>query len=66
LRVVSDEAALKAVCEGLVAKFPSQAASLRAGKQGLLGFFVGQAMKETGGSANPKLVSEMLEAIIRG
>jgi aspartyl-tRNA(Asn)/glutamyl-tRNA(Gln) amidotransferase subunit B len=64
LRVVSDEGALKAVCEALVAKFPEQAASLRAGKKGLLGFFVGQAMKETGGSANPKLVSELLETII--
>jgi aspartyl-tRNA(Asn)/glutamyl-tRNA(Gln) amidotransferase subunit B len=64
LRVVSDEGALMAVCEGLVAKFPEQAASLRAGKKGLLGFFVGQAMKETGGSANPKLVSELLESII--
>jgi aspartyl-tRNA(Asn)/glutamyl-tRNA(Gln) amidotransferase subunit B len=66
LRVVSDEGALRAVCERLVAKFPEQAASLRAGKKGLLGFFVGQAMKETGGSANPKLVSELLEAIISG
>ncbi|HWA77791.1 MAG TPA: Asp-tRNA(Asn)/Glu-tRNA(Gln) amidotransferase subunit GatB [Polyangiaceae bacterium] len=66
LRVVSDSAALRAVCEGLVAKFPEQAASLRAGKKGLLGFFVGQAMKETGGSANPKLVSELLESIIQG
>jgi aspartyl-tRNA(Asn)/glutamyl-tRNA(Gln) amidotransferase subunit B len=66
LRVVSDSAALRAVCERLVAKFPEQAASLRAGKKGLLGFFVGQAMKETGGSANPKLVSELLESIISG
>jgi aspartyl-tRNA(Asn)/glutamyl-tRNA(Gln) amidotransferase subunit B len=66
MRVVSDAAALRAVCEALVAKFPEQAQSLRAGKKGLLGFFVGQAMKETGGSANPKLVSELLESIISG
>jgi aspartyl-tRNA(Asn)/glutamyl-tRNA(Gln) amidotransferase subunit B len=64
LRVVSDEAALKAVCEGLIAKYPQQAASLRAGKKGLLGFFVGQAMKETGGSANPKLVNDLFEALL--
>ena len=30
----------------------------RGGKEGLLGFFVGQVMKETGGKANPKVVSE--------
>jgi Asp-tRNA(Asn)/Glu-tRNA(Gln) amidotransferase B subunit len=32
----------------------------RGGKQGLLGFFVGQVMKETGGKANPKVVSDLL------
>jgi len=64
LRVVSDEGALRAVCEALVQKFPEQAASVRGGKKSVLGFFVGQAMKETGGSANPKLVSALLEEII--
>jgi aspartyl-tRNA(Asn)/glutamyl-tRNA(Gln) amidotransferase subunit B len=39
---------------------------LRAGKKNLLGFFVGQAMKETSGSANPKLVSQLFEKLIGG
>jgi aspartyl-tRNA(Asn)/glutamyl-tRNA(Gln) amidotransferase subunit B len=37
--------------------------SIAAGKKGVLGFLVGQVMKETKGSANPKLVSEMLEKL---
>ncbi|HEY4106719.1 MAG TPA: Asp-tRNA(Asn)/Glu-tRNA(Gln) amidotransferase subunit GatB [Polyangiaceae bacterium] len=66
LRVVSDSGALEAVCKQLIEKNPSQAASLRAGKKGLMGFFVGQVMKETGGSANPKLVNELLEKLLGG
>jgi aspartyl-tRNA(Asn)/glutamyl-tRNA(Gln) amidotransferase subunit B len=63
LRVVSDGAAIQAVCERVIATYPEQAASVRAGKKGVLGFLVGQVMKETKGSANPKLVSEMLEKL---
>ncbi|HEY4157900.1 MAG TPA: Asp-tRNA(Asn)/Glu-tRNA(Gln) amidotransferase subunit GatB [Polyangiaceae bacterium] len=66
LRVVSDSAALESLCRQLIEKHPSQAASLRAGKKGLLGFFVGQVMKETQGSANPKLVNELLEKLLAG
>ncbi len=64
LRVVSDSASLEKLCRQLIEKFPSQAASVRAGKKGLLGFFMGQAMKETGGSADPKLVSALLEKLL--
>ena len=66
MRVVSDESALRPLCERLVAENEKQAAQYRAGKKGLLGFFVGQVMKETGGSANPKLVSELFERILGG
>jgi aspartyl-tRNA(Asn)/glutamyl-tRNA(Gln) amidotransferase subunit B len=64
MRVVSDEGSLRAVCERVVAKVPDQAASLQSGKKGILGFFVGQVMKETQGSANPKLVSDLIESIV--
>jgi len=66
LRVVSDSAALETLCQQLILKFPSQAASMRGGKKGLMGFFVGQAMKETGGSANPKLVNDLFEKLLGG
>ena len=37
-----------------------QVAAYRNGKEGLLGFFVGQVMRETQGKANPKVVNERL------
>ena len=37
---------------------PGQAEQYRGGKEGLLGFFVGQVMKETGGKADPRVVNE--------
>ncbi|HYO97509.1 MAG TPA: Asp-tRNA(Asn)/Glu-tRNA(Gln) amidotransferase subunit GatB, partial [Polyangiaceae bacterium] len=64
MRVVSNQAELRALCEALIAQFPNQAASVRSGKKGVLGFFVGQAMKETRGSADPKLVSDLLESLL--
>ena len=39
---------------------PGQVAAYRGGKEGLLGFFVGQVMKETGGKANARAVSELV------
>ena len=65
MRVVSDEGALRTACEAVVARFPDQAASVRAGKKGVLGFLVGQVMKETKGSGNPKLVSDLLERLLQ-
>jgi aspartyl-tRNA(Asn)/glutamyl-tRNA(Gln) amidotransferase subunit B len=41
-------------------------ASYRAGKQGLLGYFVGQVMKATRGKADPKRVSQLLRSLLEG
>jgi aspartyl-tRNA(Asn)/glutamyl-tRNA(Gln) amidotransferase subunit B len=57
---VSDEASLEPVIDAVLAAHADQVAAYRAGKEGLLGFFVGQVMKETGGAANPKLVGDLL------
>lgn len=61
MRVLSDESALKPLCERIVQANAKAAAEYRSGKKGLLGFFVGLAMKETKGSANPKVVSELMQ-----
>jgi aspartyl-tRNA(Asn)/glutamyl-tRNA(Gln) amidotransferase subunit B len=61
-RVVSDAAELDPVVERVIAANPEQAELFRGGKQGLLGFFVGQVMKETGGSADPRVVNERVRA----
>jgi aspartyl-tRNA(Asn)/glutamyl-tRNA(Gln) amidotransferase subunit B len=51
---------LEPLVDQVLAANPEQVDSYRSGKQGLLGFFVGQVMKETEGRANPKLVNELL------
>jgi aspartyl-tRNA(Asn)/glutamyl-tRNA(Gln) amidotransferase subunit B len=61
---VSDEGTIEAACKKAIDDNPKQAAALRGGKTGLLGFFVGLVMKETGGSANPKMVNEVLRRLL--
>lgn len=57
---VKDESAIEAVVEEVLAENPAEVTLYRAGKEKLLGFFVGQIMKKTRGKANPKLVNEIL------
>jgi aspartyl-tRNA(Asn)/glutamyl-tRNA(Gln) amidotransferase subunit B len=57
-KVVSDASALDPVIERIIDANPAQAEQYRSGKQGLLGFFVGQVMKETKGQADPRVVNE--------
>ncbi|HSC89904.1 MAG TPA: Asp-tRNA(Asn)/Glu-tRNA(Gln) amidotransferase subunit GatB, partial [Polyangiaceae bacterium] len=66
MEVVSDSGALEAQLRELIDQNPKQAEGLRAGKKQLAGFFVGQIMKATGGSADPKLVTDLLEKLIAG
>ena len=65
MQQVSDVGAIEAVCRRVLEESPKQAADLRAGKTSLMGFFVGQVMKATGGSANPKVVeNEVLKRLL--
>jgi aspartyl-tRNA(Asn)/glutamyl-tRNA(Gln) amidotransferase subunit B len=57
---VSEEAELEPIVARILEANPGQVESYRNGKEGLLGFFVGQVMKETGGKANPRVVSELV------
>ena len=57
---ISDEGELAALVERLLADNPDQAEQLRGGKDKLVGFFVGQAMKATGGRADPARVGELV------
>jgi aspartyl-tRNA(Asn)/glutamyl-tRNA(Gln) amidotransferase subunit B len=61
---VSDEGAIEAVCRKVLEENARQAEQLRAGKTSLMGFFVGQVMKQTQGSANPKLVNDVLRRLL--
>jgi aspartyl-tRNA(Asn)/glutamyl-tRNA(Gln) amidotransferase subunit B len=57
---IADVGELDPVIDRILSKNESQVEAYRGGKEGLLGFFVGQVMKETGGKANPKVVNERL------
>jgi len=61
---LSDAGALETICRRILDANPKQVAGYRSGKTALLGFFVGQAMKETRGSANPSLVNEILVRLL--
>ena len=60
LEQVSDSSELGAVIRTIVDANPEQAAQFRAGKEKVLGFFVGQIMKATQGRANPQQVNSLL------
>ncbi len=57
---VSDTATLEAAIDEIIAGAPKQVAQFASGNQKVLGWFVGQIMKATGGKANPKAVNEIL------
>ena len=61
LSTISDEGALKAIIEKIVADNPNQVEQYRSGKDKLFGFFVGQAMKATQGKADPQLLNKLLK-----
>jgi len=63
---ISDSSALEAVVADVLAAYPEESAAYRSGKTKLLGFFVGQVMRETRGQANPKLVNEILKKQLDG
>ncbi len=59
---VSDAAELEPIVDRILAENPAQVEAYRSGKEGLLGFFVGQVMKETNGKANPRVVSDLVRS----
>jgi aspartyl-tRNA(Asn)/glutamyl-tRNA(Gln) amidotransferase subunit B len=65
-KVVADASELDPVIDAIIAANPGQAEQFRSGKEGLIGFFVGQVMKETGGKADPRVVNERVRAKLQG
>ena len=58
--VITDASELDPVIDRVIAANEAQVLSFKAGKEGVLGYLVGQVMRETQGKANPKIVSERL------
>jgi aspartyl-tRNA(Asn)/glutamyl-tRNA(Gln) amidotransferase subunit B len=61
LKQLSDSGALLTVVENLIEQHDIQWSELQEGKDKLMGFFVGQAMKQTQGRANPAEIQEIIK-----
>jgi len=57
---ISDPAVLEAAIATVLAAYPAELEKYRSGRKNMLGFFVGQVMKQTGGRADPKLTNQLL------
>ena len=60
LKQISDSGELETIIDGIIEANPDKVEAFRNGKQGLIGFFVGQVMQQTRGQANPKVVNQLL------
>jgi aspartyl-tRNA(Asn)/glutamyl-tRNA(Gln) amidotransferase subunit B len=63
---VSDPTAIEAAVRKVIQSNPKQLAEYKSGKEKLFGFFVGQAMKETQGKANPAMLNDLVKAFLTG
>lgn len=60
LKQVTDMGAIEAIVDEVIASAPDNVAAYKAGKNNLLGWFVGQVMKKSQGKANPTIVNKMI------
>jgi aspartyl-tRNA(Asn)/glutamyl-tRNA(Gln) amidotransferase subunit B len=61
MKQVSDTGAIAAAIEAVIASSPENVAAYKSGKDKLIGWFVGQVMKSTGGKANPTMLNDLLK-----
>ncbi len=61
LKQISDQSQIEAFVDEVIAKFPDEVASFKAGKTKVLGFLVGQVMRLSRGQANPQMVNQLLQ-----
>ena len=66
LRQITDEDAIAALVAETIRAHPEQVATYRAGRHGLLGFFIGQVMQASRGKANPQRVRALVSAALDG
>ncbi len=66
LKQVSDTGAIEQLVDEVIAANPGQVAEFRAGKEKLIGFFVGQVMQRSKGKANPGMVNQLLTKKLKG
>ncbi|MCZ6471738.1 MAG: Asp-tRNA(Asn)/Glu-tRNA(Gln) amidotransferase subunit GatB [Gammaproteobacteria bacterium] len=66
LKQITDSGAIESLIDEVIAANPDQVEQFRAGKEKVLGFFVGQIMKQSKGKANPGQVNQMLRDKLKG
>lgn len=66
LKQISDSGAIEAMVDEVIANNTAQFAELKAGKDKLMGFFVGQVMKASKGKANPAQVNQIMQEKLKG
>jgi len=66
LKQVSDAGELDGIVDSVLAENQAQVEQYKGGKTKVLGFFVGQVMKQTGGQANPQVVNDLLKQKLDG
>jgi aspartyl-tRNA(Asn)/glutamyl-tRNA(Gln) amidotransferase subunit B len=66
LKQITDSGAIESLIDEVISENPDQVEQFRAGKEKVLGFFVGQVMKRSKGQANPGQVNQMLQTKLKG
>ena len=61
LKQVSDTGEIEKIIDSIIEANPNEVAGYKAGKEKLMGFFVGQVMKATAGKANPGIINKLLK-----
>jgi len=64
LEQISDTGALEAAAQAIINAHPKEVADYRAGKTKVMGFFVGQLMRQTKGQANPQMANEIFQRLL--
>ena len=62
---ITDQAVLQEIAQKIIESYPKEVEQYKAGKEKLLGFFVGQMMKQTKGKANPQLVNKIFKKLLQ-
>lgn len=65
LGLIADADSLRTQIEAILSGAPGEVAAFRGGKESLMGWFVGQVMRATGGKADPKLTREILQELLK-
>lgn len=65
LGLIGDEDSLREQIKAVLAEAPTEVANFKAGKESLMGWFLGQVMRRTGGKADPKRTRELLQELLR-